>query len=91
MKRSEVIEIIQEVIQKGLKEYGASSGRFQRVNTPDEILSALEEAGMLPPFNNEEYMKTWRDGASGHKWEKEEMSWHEYRDAYNKGYIKDED
>lgn len=51
MKRSEALDIIRNTINYGLKHYGASSGNFQTELTPNEILTALEGAGMMAPIH----------------------------------------
>lgn len=38
----------------------------------DEILTAIENAGMKPPFNSGEYFKVWRKDGDSYVWEPEE-------------------
>lgn len=45
-----MLEKISALINKGLIQYGASSDKFQTTRTPNEILTTLEEEGMLPPI-----------------------------------------
>lgn len=63
MKRSEMLDLINDFYQECFNEYAPGFC--------EDILDILEEKGMLPPFDHDIYMKTWRDGGSGHVWEKE--------------------
>jgi hypothetical protein len=38
----------------------------------DKLLEFQEHYGMLPPFNHDLYMRVWRDGGDGYKWEAED-------------------
>ena len=37
----------------------------------DEILTAVEKEGMMPPFNNDYFVKHWRTAVNGYVWDKE--------------------
>ena len=60
MKRSEMLNIIWEAINE--------------LEDAEHILQRIEQAGMLPPFNNKYFDLHWRYGVSGHLWEEEDES-----------------
>lgn len=66
MKRSEMVDIIQEHIVDCM---GGTADLVHREIT-EEILIDIERAGMLPPFNEDNGPYTKAD-ADGYEWEKE--------------------
>lgn len=65
MKRSDMISLISNFIY----ELNVEPDECDAIS--DKILTKMEDAGMLPPFNNVVYYNSWRDGGTGHVWEKE--------------------
>ena len=70
MKRSEMIDKIAEHVHDAIEIY-AGTKEVRDKFFAQKILNMIENKGMMPPFNHEEYLKTWRDGGSGYKWEQE--------------------
>lgn len=69
MKRSKALGLITEIVSEVTYEKLAEERAVR-------ILTAIEEAGMLPPFSHEEYAKSWkqhrdRELADGNVWEQE--------------------
>lgn len=70
MKRSEMIVKMRDHWLGQFEQYEKDLEDDVKKNM-GKLLEMMEYFGMLPPFNSEEYHKTWRDGGDGHKWEKE--------------------
>lgn len=42
------------------------------LDTVNMVIEWAEKLGMMPPFNHDEYYRTWRDGKDGYAWDKED-------------------
>lgn len=66
MKRSEIVALVAKTLED---RFDGDNGSWER--DAEAVLDAVENAGMLPPFDNNLFMRTWRDGGNGREWEKE--------------------
>jgi hypothetical protein len=71
MKRSAMLEFMWNFIQNIENDYD----KYMEESDVDDLLKAMEEIGMSPPFDHDMYYNTWRDGGNGHTWVPEEKQY----------------
>ena len=72
MKRSQMIDVICDALYCHFPTFDTVNHKY----IAECVLQSIEGGnnfgqGMLPPFNHDEYYRTWREGGNGHEWEKE--------------------
>jgi hypothetical protein len=69
MKRSAMLEFMWNFIQNIENDYD----KYMEESDVDDLLKAMEEIGMSPPFDHDMYYNTRRDGGNGRTWGPEEI------------------
>lgn len=70
MKRSKMVDILRDAVLEHMNcSYDCCGDDPKMYST---ILRALEESGMLPPFNLDAYLRSNRAPGDGHIWEGED-------------------
>lgn len=65
MKRSEILEKMVNCFKT------CEKLNYSIDKSMSRVLELCEEQGMLPPFNEDVYYKTWRNNGDGYEWDEE--------------------
>jgi hypothetical protein len=73
MKRSLMARKLSNLIRFWLDELEGNDPNCHEIDAMSlRILNKVESEGMQPPFNEEYYMRHWRNDESGYVWESED-------------------